>query len=276
MLDGWTDRDAVTVRDARYRPNVLNLLADIGLGPADDLRIARANADFEKHVAEDGRFLVPERGGGWVADWCDHCAVTNTRQNLRARADPAAVDLIVSEFTVTEEGRGWGDPADDGSVSFRPDETTLALRVLSQVSPGSRPRRIRDAVRSLLVVAMRRVEDDDFVVLAWPPFGFNALSVLDVVGRYRDVWDGPRAGQIDRRHLVALVASHVNANFDDRGVIVVRRPSRGFATLPMARRGLPSALATAVVCVALRRFEPVVDEVIEARSQTPSVLAAAG
>jgi hypothetical protein len=266
MLNGWTDRDAVTVRDARYRPNVLNLLADIGLSPDDDGRIASACDDFADHVADDGRFMAPKRGGGWDTDSCDHCAVTDTRMHLGFCTDGDAVDLIASEFTLTDDGRGWGHRTSDGSVSFCPDETTLALRVLSQVQPGRRPRRIRDAVRSLLQEALGQIgENPNFVILPWPAYGHSAFSVLDAVGRYGDVWDGPRARPIDRTRVVKLLVAFVEANFDDHGAVFVRHPSRGFATLPMARRNAPSPLATAVVCVALRRFEPLAGEIVAAR-----------
>jgi hypothetical protein len=71
-----------------------------------------------------------------------------------------------------------------------------------------------------------------------------------------------------------LLAAFVTANFDEHGSIVVKRPSRGFATLSMARRESRSPLATAVVCVVLRRFEPVSEEA--AKVVRLGVLAAAG
>jgi len=152
---------------------------------------------------------------------------------------------------------------------FCPAATVLPLPVLSVLGAGKRPRRIRDAVRALLKLAMSDMQAPetaarmDFLVPRWPPYGYSAFAVLDAAGRYPDVWDGARARPTDRQSMVELVAAYIQANFDEHGAVVVHRPSTGFASFPMSRRGRPSALATASACVVLRRLEPIVDDVLD-------------
>lgn len=273
MIEGWRRETRGGCPDARYRPSVLCLLADMGVAPSDDGRIIEAVTDFKEHRDPAGRFLAPATDGEWIYGPCEHAAVADSIVHAGgSRVGLAdAIAVVRDEFTMTTDGKAWGHPQPDGARGPAcPVGTAWALQLLASVPPGQRPRRVRDGVRTLLVLAERKLDAEKrrtaFCAMPWPPHGDSAYSVLDAVGRYRDVWDGNRSKRLDRARVVRLLASFISANFDDHGIVVISRPAAGFGSMPMAKKGKRSALATAAAAIVVRRFEPLVDDVVRARN----------
>ena len=51
----------------------------------------------------------------------------------------------------------------------------------------------------------------------WPATWYSALELVDTLGRYPEVWDGPQADPDDRRALAEVAACAVAYNFDEQG-----------------------------------------------------------
>jgi len=76
--------------------------------------------------------------------------------------------------------------------------------------------------------------------------------MLDALGRYRELWNGPHADPADRRSLAAcLVAYNVSAD----GTVTPRSIYRGFEQYSFGQKKQPSPFATALLSFVLRRFE---------------------
>ena len=105
-----------------FAPNLLNLLADMGLQAADDARISDLLDRMLDHQDSDGRFqsFAPLRGAEqpvWGALLCDTHAITEVLVRYGRGDDPrvrVALDRMSADLATTAQGPAWPcrpDPA---------------------------------------------------------------------------------------------------------------------------------------------------------------------
>jgi hypothetical protein len=268
-----------------FAPNLLGLLADMGVTAEDDDRIAGVLGSMLEHQAEDGRFLALGRWRGqdeaaWAALPCDSHAIAETLARAGFGDDPRvcrAFDRIAADLAETRQGRAWlcrPDPV----VAFRgpgrrddmcPQVTLEALRAFSYLRPERRPADVIAAGRVSLGVWRNRGSEKPYVFghgrqfkrTKWPPTWYSAFEVVDALGRHPELWDGPYADPADRRALAELAACLVAYNFDGNGHVVPRSCFRGFERHSFGQKKLPSPYATARTSVAVRRLSPLAEDI---------------
>jgi hypothetical protein len=268
-----------------FGPNLLGLLADMGVTAADDERISAVLGSMLEHQAEDGRFLALGRWRGqteavWGALPCDSHAIAETLAREGFGEDPRvlrAFDRIAADLAETRQGSAWLCRPDP-NVGFRgpgrrddacPQVTLEALRAFSYVPPERRPPEVIAAGRVSLGIWRNRGSEKPYMFghgrqfkrTKWPPTWYSAFEVVDTLGRYPELWDGPEADPDDRRALAELAACVVAYNFDTDGRVVPRSCFRGFERHSFGQKKVPSAYATARTAVALRRLAPIAEDV---------------
>jgi hypothetical protein len=147
--------------------------------------------------------------------------------------------------------------------------TLEALRAFSYLPADRRPDEVVAAGRVSLAVWRNRGESKPYMFGhgrqfkrgKWPATWYSAFEVVDTIGRYPELWDGPNADLADRRSLAELAACVVAYDFDAQGRVVPRSCFRGFEQHSFGQKKVASPFATARVCVALRRLEPLVSEI---------------
>ncbi len=268
-----------------FAPNLLSLLADMGVTAEDDDRIAAVLASMLEHQAEDGRFLAfgswrgqPE--GVWGALPCDSHAIAETLARAGFGEDPRVVRAfgrIAADLAKTRQGRAWLCRPDP-NVGFRgpgrkddacPQVTLEALRAFSYVPPEQRPAEVVAAGRISLSIWRNRGSEKPYMFghgrqfkrTKWPSTWYSAFEVVDTLGRYPELWDGPAAEPADRRALAELAACVIAYNVDADGCVTPRSCFRGFERHSFGQKKLPSAYATARTAVALRRIAPLAEDI---------------
>lgn len=268
-----------------YAPNLLSLLLDIGVGPADVAEIATCLASMLDHQAPDGRFLALGRAGrgadlAWAALPCDHRAILEVLLRTDHRDDPrvrTGLQRLEHDLTPTRQGPGW-TCLPDPQVAFRgpgrrgdvcPQVTLEALRALSWLPQDERPPEVEDAARTALGVWRRRSEERPYMFGHGrsfkegksPPTWYSALAVVDTVGRFPAVWSGPSARPEDTRALAEVAACLRAYCVEPDGTVAPRSVYRGFEEQDVGVRGRPSAILGALVARALHRVEPIAQAV---------------
>lgn len=270
---------------AAYAPNLLGLLADMGVAGGQDERVESLLDAMLDHQAADGRFTAfgshPRgRAGVWSALPCDTHAITEVLVRFGRCEDERvgrAVARIHADLAETSQGRGWRclpDPA----VGFRgpgrvddicPQASLQALRALARQSVPERGPEVLAAVRSVLRVWRERGRGRPYMfghgrrfkTIKWPTFWYDAHAVLDTVGRFPEVWSGPAADPADRRSAAELAACMLAYNVDSDGRVTPRSCYRGFESYSFGRKREASPFATARVLVVLRRFQDLADDI---------------
>jgi len=264
---------------ALFAPNILCLLADMGVAGGDDPRIeAMLDAMLAGRVP-DGRFatfatsrVTPE--GDWSALACDTHAIVETLLRFGRGDDPhiaTALDLIVADVAETAQGpawpcRPWGGFRGPGRArDLCPQVTLEALRAFASLPAGRRPVVADDLARTAAEPWLRRGEEKPYMfghgygfkTVKWPGLWYDVLRTVDTLGRHpsllRDA-DG-------RRALAEMAACLVAYNVDHDGTVTPRRCSRGFEAWSFGQKRSPSAFATARVAAALRRLSPIAAEI---------------
>lgn len=284
-LHPWDEWRPVGGHDKpEYVPNLLRLLADRGIGAPDDGRIRQLHESMLSHQADDGRFLhlgrLRDGSEVWASLPCDHHAITEVLLRAGWLGDPRldrALGILESRLSATAQGPAWFcEP--DPQVRFRgpgrkgdacPQVTVEALRVFSLVPPDRRPPSLADSVRTTLGIWRRREQERPYMFGhgrqfkrgKWPALWYSAFSVVDAVGRYPEVWDGPDADPADRRALAELAACVVAYNFDGSGGVTPHSVYRGMEFDSLGQKRRTSDLAAALLAVALTRLEPLADDV---------------
>ncbi len=284
-LGDWTvDRGLSGHASPAFVPNLLTLLADLGVGPGDDPRVEHVLDAMLDHTLPDGRFASFGRApgsatAGWGSLLCDTHAVTEVLLRFGRGSDPRvsrALALMTSDLTTTAQGDAWPCRADPAS-GFRgpgrrgdvcPQVTLEALRACSRVPPDDRPRHLLDAARVVLGVWRARAlarphmfgHGYHFKVVKWPTTWYDVLAVLDTLGRYPALWGGPEAEQVDRRALVELMACLVAYNVAADGRVTPQSCYRGFEAYSFGQKADPSPFATARVHQVLRRLAALAPE----------------
>jgi len=270
-----------------FAPNLLSMLADMGVTAEDDPRIAEVLGSMLEHQRDDGAFLsygrwrsMPE--AVWGALPCDAFAIAETLARAGFGDDSrvgAAFERIAADLADTAQGRAWLC-VPDPQVPFRgpgrktdacPQVTLEALRAFSYLPSDRRPDEVVSAGRVSLLIWRGRGESKPYIFghgrqfkrTKWPATWYSAFEIVDTLGRYPELWDGPDADAADRRSIAELAACVIAYNFDGEGRVVPRSTFRGFEAYSFGQKKLPSAFATARSAVALRRLEPLADEIAQ-------------
>ena len=149
-----------------YAPNLLHLLADMGVGAGDVPRVESLLDRMLEHQEPSGRFaaLAAWRAAGepvWGALACDHHTITEVLLRFGRRSDErvrAGVERIAADLTGTAQGPAWlcvphtvtgfRGPGRKGDVCLQ--VTLEALRAFSLVPEADRPDRLLPAARVVL------------------------------------------------------------------------------------------------------------------------------
>ncbi len=268
---------------ALFAPNLLELLAEMGVGAGDDTRIeATLDAMLEGRTA-DGRFatfatsrVTPD--GAWSALLCDTHAITATLVRFGRGDDPrvvAELERIADGVVETSSGRAWpcvpwGGFRGPGRKGERCPQVTLeALRLFSMVPAVRRPARLDDVARDALRPWRERAETQPYMfghgyrfkTVKWPSFWYDVLRTVQTLGAYPAAWSGPAATPEDRRAMAELAACLVAYNVGADGTVTPRSAMRGFDAWSFGQKKLPSPYATARVAAVLRLLGGIADAI---------------
>jgi hypothetical protein len=262
-----------------FAPNLLNLLADMGVQTGDFDRIEALLDAMLAHQEPSGRFpsygLVPGGAGPvWGSLLCDSHPILEVLVRFGRAEHPrvrAGLARMASDLAATAQGRGW--PCLPHSISgwrgpgrkadFCPMVTLQALRTFARLPAADQPTGMLDVARvSLRAWRMRGTEKPyqfghgrQFKIMKWPPTWYGAYAMLDTMGRYPQLWRAADADPADVRSLAELAACLVAYNVSLDGTVTPRSTYRGFETFSFGQKKRPSPLATALLLAALRRLD---------------------
>ncbi len=280
-LPEWTDPVRSHGAPA-YAPNLLNLLADLGVSDEAGLPgVTRLLDAMLEHRTPQGRFeafatFIRQPEPAWSTLACDHYVITEVLVRFGREDDPrvqTALALIADDIVDTSmgvgcrclphsrtRGRGPGRVADPC-----PQVTAEALRVLSRVRrPSVRTGHgLADAARTLLGVWRGRGDAKPYMfghglhfkAVKWPNIWYSSLTVLDALAAVPEVWHPSTADPTDSEAAAQLVACLAAYNVGADGRVVPRSVYRGFGEFSFGQKKHPSPIATAWVAAALRRFD---------------------
>ncbi len=278
-LPSWGDGDAGPSghHGPAYLPNRLNLLADMGAGAGDSEHVERLLDSLLAHQDRSGRFLaLRSRPGKAEPEWgsmlCDTNVITDVLLRFGRGSDARvlkALEHIKRDSTRTAQGRAWRCVPDRASLwrgpgrraDACPQVTLEGLRTLSHLEPELRPSWTTDAARTSLGMWRRRTSERPYLFghgyqfksVKWPDFWYDALWVVETLGRYPALWKGPEAQEQDIEALCELAACLIAYNIDPDGRVTPRRTYRGFELYSFGQKKQPSPFATARVLAALAR-----------------------
>jgi hypothetical protein len=266
-----------------FAPNLLGLLADMGVVAEDDDRIGRVLDAFLAHQEPTGRFATfgTSRASAepvWGALLCDTHAITEVLVRFGLSQHPAvrrALEAMADDLTATPQGDAWpcvphpvsGFRGPGRRADFCPQVTLEALRTWARLPQV--PDRAGEVARTALRAWRVRGEEKPYLfghgaafkTIKWPAFWYGVLEVLDTLGRYPGLWRGASADPADRRALAELVACLVAYNVGPDATVTPRSCYRGFEAFSFGRKTAPSGFATACVAVVLRRFADLAEDV---------------
>ena len=284
-LPDWeTDNDLSAHASPGFAPNLLNLLADMGVGAGDDDRVEHLLNAFCDHQDADGRFMSCSTSAAtstlqWGSLLCDTHAVTEVLVRYGRAHDPAvtrSLRRMVADLAATPQGVAWpclpdpvtGFRGPGRKADFCPQVTLEALRTWARLPPSEQPEQALDVARTAVRAwRVRAVEKPymfghglQFKTVKWPTFWYDIHWLLDTVGRYPRLWRGPEADPADRRSVAELVAVLVAYNVGADGTVTPRSCYRGFADYSFGQKKWPSGFATARLAAVLRRFDDLVED----------------
>jgi hypothetical protein len=283
-LRGWEVPAQLSGHDSPgFAPNLLCLLARIGVRQGDFAEIDAMLLAMLRHHDEEGRFAATavsraNAAGAWGSLLCDTHAITEALVRFGRADEPgvrAALARMEDDIASTLHGPAWPCVP---SLGFRgpgrkgeacPQVSLEALRAFALVPPSRRPSNALDVARTLLAVWRDRGEAKPYLfghglafkTVKWPPFWYSVLAVLDALGGYPECWSGPEARPEDRHSVAELAACLVAYNVDADGRVTPRSCYRGFDRFSFGQKKRPSPLATALIATVLRRFDPLADEI---------------
>jgi hypothetical protein len=285
-LPDWEGGQPMAGHDSpKFAPNLLNLLADMGLGAGDSRRVDRLLAQMLEHRDASGRFqsYAPSRGAGapvWGSLLCDSHAALEGLVRYGHELDPrvvAGLNRMTEDLTTTAQGRAWPclpDPATGfrgpgRRGDFCPQVTLEALRTFARLPEPDRLPGLLVVARVSLGAWQQRGEqkpymfghDRTFKTVKWPTTWYRAYSLLDALGRYPGLWRGKDASHANRCSLVELIACLIAYNMAEDGLVVPRSTYREFEGFSFGQKKKPSAFATAQVLTVLHRFDDLAAEV---------------
>ena len=279
-LPDWAAGDRLSGHNSpAFAPNLLNLLADIGVHAGDFAGVERLLDAMLAHQEPAGRFpsYAPVPGSRepvWGALLCDSHAVLEVLVRFGRGGDPrvkAGLERMAADITSTTQGRAW--PCLPHSASgwrgpgrkddFCPMVTLQALRTFARLEPGERPGGLLTVARTALHAWRARATEKpymfghgrQFKIVKWPPTWYSAYAMLDTLGRYPALWRGPGHDPADVRALAELAACLVAYNFSADGTVTPRSTYRGFEGWSFGQKKQASPVATALLLAALRRLD---------------------
>ncbi len=295
-IPDWEAADKVGGHDSpRYAPNLLHLLADMGVRPGDDDRFDDLLDAFARHE-DGGRFAcftqwrqMPQPV--WCTLPCDMHIIADIMARC-GRAGQASVRRslrrILDDFTETTQGPGW-KCIPDPVVKFRgpgrvgdvcPLVTLEALRLFARLieqpagvtaAGADGLRHVTPAVRTVLGVWRDRGahrpymfgHGRSFKTVKWPTTWYSVALVLDAVGRYPQVWSAasPVATEEDRRSVAELAASLIAYNVALDGSVTPQSCYKGFERFSFGQKRRPSPFAAARLFAILKPFEELAGEI---------------
>lgn len=274
-LADWEGGQPLSGHDSpKFAPNLLNLLADMGLRAGDSRRVDQALQQMLAHQDAAGRFqsYAPPRGSAapmWGTLLCDSHAIVEILVRYGHGRDArvlAGLARMTDDLTDTAQGRAWpclpdpvtGFRGPGRKGDFCPQVTLEALRVYTRLAETERPPglldvSLLDVARVSLAAWQRRDAQKPYMfghgktfkTVKWPPTWYRVYAVLDTLGRYPGLWRGEDARLDDRRSLAELIAALIAYNMTDDGRVIPRSTSRGFEAFSFGQKKEPSAFATA-------------------------------
>lgn len=287
LLPDWEADSGVSGHDKPLlATNLLDLLGEMGVREGDAPRIGILLDQMLEHADADGRFQMfgRERGGDtprWGALLCDTHAIADVLLRFDRGDDPRvqrALEVARADLTQTAQGVAWPcrpDPVSGFRGPGRADDccpqTTLeALRAISRVPAEEHPPEIAQVAHNLLGVWRARATSRPYMFghgrqfkqVKWPPTWYGAYEVVDVFGRLPETWDGDSAASAeDRRSLAEIAACLLAYNVAPDGRVTPLSTFKGFETYSFGQKKHPSPFATALVWAALKRLEPLAEEI---------------
>lgn len=261
-----------------YTPNILHLLADMGVAAGDDPKIDRFLDQLLRHQDSEGRFQCRSRWRSqpkphWGALLCDSHIITDALVRFGRCDDPRtlrALERMAADLAMTAQGPGWPcipDPVTKFRGPGRRSDVCLhvtleALRAFGRLPAARRPAGVLDAARTSLRAWRMRGEEKpylfghgrQFKTVKWPAFWYGALWVLDALSLHPGLWRGRGARGEDRQALAEIAGCLVAYNVGPDGRVTPRSCFKGFEHFSLGQKKFPSAFATARVCVVLRRL----------------------
>jgi hypothetical protein len=287
-LPDWEAGDAFSGHNSpAFAPNMLNLLADMGVRAGDDPRIERLLDRMLEHQDADGRFqsFAPRRGGDtpvWGALLCDTHAITEVLVRYGRGDDPrlrASLDRMAADLTVTAQGPAW-PCRPDPVTRFRgpgrrgdmcPQVSVEGLRTFSRLAEDRRPPLMPEVARVVLSAWGDRAASTpymfghgrSFKAGKWPPTWYSALTVLEALSGYPALWDGPSPHPSERRRVAELVACLIAYTMDADGRVRPQSTFRGFEDHSFGQKKAASPFATAKVVSVLACFTGLAGDVAQ-------------
>lgn len=277
-LPDWTGGERLSGHNSpAFAPNLLNLLADMGIQAGDFAEIERLLDAMLAHQEPTGRFpsYAPVPGSEqpvWGALLCDSHAVLEVLVRYGRAHDArvqAGLERMAADIASTAQGPAW--PCLPHSASgwrgpgrkndFCPMVTLQALRTFAQLPPGQQPGGLLATARVALRAWRTRAEEKpymfghgrQFKTVKWPATWYSAYAMLDALGRWPQLWRGPRADPADAHALAEIAACLVAYNFSADGTVTPRAAYRGFGDWSFGQKQSPSPFATALLLTALHR-----------------------
>ena len=262
-----------------FAPNLLRLLADMGIRAGDHPRVDRTLDQMLAHQDPEGRFtsFAPPRGADpptWGALLCDTHAIVEVLIRFGFAADPrvrAGLDRMAADLTVTDQGTAWPCRAEPATGfrgpgrrdDFCPMVTLEALRTFALLPTDQQPPDMVDTARVALAAWTNRATSKPYMfghgtgfkTVKWPPSWYRVDALLDALGRYPALWRGPAADPGDRRALAELAACLIRYNTTTQGQVIPRSVYRGFETFSFGQKRQPSPYATARLLAVLHRLD---------------------
>lgn len=289
-LPDWEGGQPLSGHDSpKFAPNLLNLLADMGLRAGDSRRVDGVLQQMLAHQDTVGHFqsYAPPRGSEapmWGTLLCDSHAVVEVLvryEHGRHASVLAGLARMADDLTKTAQGRAWlclpepvtGFRGPGRKGDFCPQVTLEALRAYARVAEPERPPGLLDV--SLLDVARVSLaawqqrdmqkpymfgHGKTFKTIKWPATWYRVYAVLDTLGRYPGLWRGEDARPEDRRSMAELIAVLIAYNMTDDGRVVPLSTSRGFEAFSFGQKKEPSAFATAQILTVLHRLDDLAQE----------------
>ena len=242
-LPDWELETEATGHDSpKYAPNLLNLLADMGLRQGDSRKVDSLLEQFLRHQEESGRFQSYGRSGHgsvgqmeapvWGALLCDAHVIAEVLVRYGYAGDPrvqAALQRIAQDQGETAQGEAWPCIPHTASGFRGPGRkadictmvTLEALRAFAWLPPEQRPAGALAGARVMTRAWLERGAEKpymfghgySFKVVKWPTFWYGIYWVLDTLSRYPELWSGPAARAEDRQAVAELAACLVAYNF---------------------------------------------------------------
>ena len=286
-LGTWGDDTGASGHHSpNYRPNLLQLLADMGLRSGDRPEVDHFVHGMLGHHDEAGHFeafgkIRRMAEPVWSSLLCDTHVITEVLVRFGHGEAPEvvrAVRRMAGDLAGTEQGRAWpclpdpvaGFRGPGRKNDFCPQVTLEALRTLARLPDDRQPGHVLDVARLALRAWCVRENEKPYMfghgyrfkTVKWPAFWYDLHWMLDTLGRYPGLWKGEAASKGDRIGLSEMLACLVAYNFDDSGRVTPRSCYQGFEGFSFGQKKQPSPFATARLATVLRRFGDLAAEAV--------------